>query len=42
MFFPFALYTALILRWRPRLLPYMLVFHGLLDASLVFMFLAAV
>ena len=35
MLFPFALMAALILRWRPRLLPYMMVVHGLLDMSLV-------
>ncbi len=41
MFFPFALFIAILLRWRPRLLPYLMVIHGLLDAQLVFMLLAA-
>lgn len=31
MFLPFALYIALIVRWRPRLLPYLMVGHGLID-----------
>jgi len=34
MFLPFAIFTGLLLRWRPRLAPYMLVMHGLLDLSL--------
>jgi putative effector of murein hydrolase len=38
MFLPFALYIGAILNWRPRLLPYFMVVHGLLDASL-FLFL---
>jgi hypothetical protein len=31
MFVPFALLLAIVLRWRPRLLPYLVVVHGLLD-----------
>jgi hypothetical protein len=31
MFLPLALYVGLVLRWRLRLLPYMMVLHGLLD-----------
>lgn len=34
MFLPFAIFTGLLIRWRPRLAPYMLVIHGLLDLSL--------
>ncbi len=33
MFLPFALMLAVILRWRLRLLPYLVVIHGLLDLS---------
>jgi len=31
MFLPFAIATGMILRWRPRLLPYLMVGHGLID-----------
>jgi hypothetical protein len=31
MFLPFALLLGIVLRWRPRLLPYLVVVHGLLD-----------
>lgn len=41
MFLPFALYVATALRWRPRLLPYLMVVHGLLDASVGLMILQA-
>jgi hypothetical protein len=41
MMFPFALMIAIVLHWRPKLLPYLMVVHGLLDASLPFMVLAA-
>ncbi len=33
MFLPFALMAALILAWRPRLLPYLMVGHLLMDLS---------
>lgn len=36
MFLPFALFLGLLLTWRPRLLPYLLVVHGLMDLSLTF------
>lgn len=39
MFLPFALFMAAVLRWRPRLLPYLMVIHGLMDFSLMFMLL---
>jgi hypothetical protein len=37
MFLPFALLVALVLRWRPSLMPYMMVVHGLMDLSMVFL-----
>lgn len=37
MFIPFALLLAVALRWRPRLLPYMVIVHGLLDLSAAWM-----
>jgi hypothetical protein len=37
----FALFLAILLRWRPRLLPYLMVVHGLLDLQTVIMFLTA-
>jgi len=39
MFIPFALLAAICINRRPRLLPYMMVVHGLLDLQLVFMLL---
>lgn len=33
MFLPFALFLGVILRWRPRLLPYLMVGHALIDVS---------
>ena len=40
MFLPFALFVALVVRWRPRLLPYLMVGHGLIDVSAMMMVLA--
>ena len=40
MFLPFAIATGMILRWRPRLLPYMAFIHILMDLSLAPFFLA--
>ncbi len=37
MFIPFVLFLAIVVRWRPRLLPYFVVVHGLMDASLIIM-----
>jgi membrane protease YdiL (CAAX protease family) len=37
MYLPFALFTGLLLRWRPRLLPYFVVFHGVIDLAAVAM-----
>ena len=40
MFLPFAIGTGMILRWRPRLMPYMALVHILMDFSLAPYFLA--
>jgi hypothetical protein len=37
MFLPFALFLGLLLRWRPQLLPYLVVVHGLMDMATVLM-----
>lgn len=37
MFLPFALLLGIALRWRPRLLPYLVIVHGLLDFSAAWM-----
>lgn len=37
MYLPFALSVGLLLRWRPQLLPYPVVVHGLLDMATAFM-----
>lgn len=42
MFIPFALFVGLLLRWRPQLLPYLAVVHGLLDMATVLMIPTAV
>lgn len=34
MFLPFGLLIAALVYWRPRLLPYMLIIHGLMDLQL--------
>lgn len=39
MFVPFAFYTGLVLKFRPTLLPYFVIVHGLLDAGLVLVYL---
>ena len=41
MFVPFALVIAFIMRWRPRLLPYMVIVHGLMGTSAVWLVLSA-
>jgi hypothetical protein len=33
MFLPFALMVGILLHWRPRLLPYMVIVHMLIDAA---------
>lgn len=35
MFFPFALFLGVVLRWRPRLLPYLVGVHVLMDMGVV-------
>jgi hypothetical protein len=40
MFLPFALLVAVVVRWRPRLLPYMLAGHVLLDLQMSLMVLS--
>jgi hypothetical protein len=40
-FLPFALFMAALLRWRPQLLPYTVVVHILMDASVMYFVLAA-
>ncbi len=37
MYLPFALYLGVVLRWRPRLMPYLAIIHGALDLSVVAM-----
>lgn len=39
MFLPYALIIALVMRWRPRLMPYMIVIHALINTSIAVMFL---
>jgi hypothetical protein len=41
MFIPFGLLVAVLLRWRPPLLPYMVVVHMLMDASVMYFVMAA-
>ena len=38
MYLPFALLLAGVLAWRPRLLPYLMVIHGLLDFAAAWLF----
>jgi hypothetical protein len=35
MFLPFALAVGLALNWRPRLMPYLMAGHALIDLSTV-------
>ena len=39
MFLPFAILITIVMRWRPRLMPYMVVIHVLMDISIAVMFL---
>lgn len=39
MFLPFAFFTAICLRWRPRLMPFFAIGHALMDAMTITMFL---
>lgn len=40
MFLPFAIFLGIVLRSRPRLLPYLAVLHGLADLQVAFMILS--
>jgi hypothetical protein len=37
MFIPFALLLGMMIRWRPRLLPYLMVIHGMIDFPVAYM-----
>ena len=39
MFLPFAFLIAVVMRWRPRLMPYMAIVHVLMNISIAVMFL---
>jgi hypothetical protein len=39
MFLPFALFTGLVLKFRPALLPYFVIVHALLDVTTVLVYL---
>jgi hypothetical protein len=39
MFIPFAFFTGLIIKIRPKLLPYFMVIHALLDVTTVLVYL---
>lgn len=41
MFLPLALFLAVVLAWRPRLLPYVMIGHALLDLTTVVMLISA-
>lgn len=38
-FLPFALLLGLVIHWRPRLLPYLMIIHGLMDMATAVMVL---
>jgi len=40
MFIPFAFFVGILLHWRPRLLPYFVIIHALLDLSAAWAVLA--
>jgi hypothetical protein len=40
MFLPFAIFLGIVLGWRPRLLGYIAVLHGLADLQVAFMILS--
>jgi len=39
MFLPFALFTGLVLKFRPVLLPYFMIVHALMDVMTVLVYL---
>jgi hypothetical protein len=42
MFLPFAFLIAVVMRWRPRLMPYMAIVHVLMNVSIAVMFLSVI
>jgi len=40
MYLPFAVFVGIVLHWRPRLLPYFVVIHVLMDISFALMLLS--
>ncbi|MBE0684949.1 MAG: hypothetical protein IH585_03010 [Anaerolineaceae bacterium] len=39
MYLPFAIYVGILIRWRPRLLPFICIIHLLMNLSFVFMYM---
>jgi hypothetical protein len=39
MYLPFAFYVGILIRWRPRLLPFICAIHWLMNMSFVFMYM---
>lgn len=39
MYLPFAIYVGILIRWRPRLLPFICAIHWLMNLSFVFMYM---
>jgi hypothetical protein len=39
MYLPFAIYVGILIRWRPRLLPFICVIHLLMNLSFVLMYM---
>ena len=39
MYIPFAIYVGILIRWRPRLLPFIAAIHWMMNLSFVFMYL---
>jgi len=39
MYLPFAIYVGILIRWRPRLLPFICIIHLLMNLSFVFMYI---
>ena len=39
MYLPFALYVGILIRWRPRLLPFIVAIHWMMNLSFVIMYL---
>ena len=40
MYIPFAIWVALLMRWRPRLLPYLAIVHVVMNMSFALMYLS--